>query len=161
VLNNSGTTDDADDALQEAILVYIEKSRRGEITLRATPSTLIYNIASKIWLDELRKRKKWKLVSIFPDVIEDTEHLEIDRKKIQETLFELIEEQISEMKETCRLILMGRLRGESYESLADSLGIRNIFSLRVRYHRCKNELFIRMNIHKDKSDEIKDLFDHG
>ena len=161
VLKNSGTPDDAGDVFQEAILIFIEKSTAGEITADAAPTTLLYSISRNIWLDELRKRKNSNISFKLPVEIEDYNHSELDLKKTREILLELIEEQINTLKGTCRDILKGRMKGESFESIAVRMGIKDIRNIWIRYHRCKNKLYEQMNSDKDRVNEINNLIENG
>src|ERR1700690_1079872 len=58
VTRNSGTSDDADDVLQEAVVVLWEKVRSGNFRYESKLSTFIMGAAKNIWLRRLARRRK-------------------------------------------------------------------------------------------------------
>lgn len=55
VLNNNGTSDDAEDIFQDTMLVMVEKLRLDNFVLTAAPKTYVMAIAKNLWLKKLRK----------------------------------------------------------------------------------------------------------
>ena len=68
ILNNSGTSDDAKDIFQEAMIVLYEKVRSGSFELNCQIKTYVYSVCRRLWLKRLHqlaenyavKRKAWK-----------------------------------------------------------------------------------------------------
>src|SRR5450759_2040431 len=58
VRNNNGTTDDAEDMLQEALIVLWEKVRSGNFHYDAKLSTFIVAVVKNLWLRRLARQRK-------------------------------------------------------------------------------------------------------
>jgi len=60
VIVNSGSLEDAQDLMQDTLVVVIKNIRNPDFTLTSSLSTYLYAIANNIWLMELKRRKKNK-----------------------------------------------------------------------------------------------------
>ena len=157
ILRNSGTQEDVSDILQEAIMIFLQKAQREEISHEARPETLLYHIARKLWLDALRKRKMRPPSVPIREDIEDNHRSELELQNFNDTIIAIMDRQIQQMKELCQEIIRGRMNGESYESLAKRLDIKDIRNIWIHYHRCKEKLKQLMN----EDDQVKELFENG
>ena len=63
VINNSGTSDDARDIFQEAIIVLYEKAKSGSFELHAQLKTYIYAVCRRLWLKKLAH-----ITSVFQEI---------------------------------------------------------------------------------------------
>src|SRR4030095_3052632 len=59
VIHNNGTTDDARDIFQEAMIVLYEKSRSGSFELNCQLKTYVYSVCRRLWLKKLGQRQKY------------------------------------------------------------------------------------------------------
>ena len=50
IVNNNGTTDDARDIFQEAVIILYEKAKSGTFELNCLLKTYIYSVARRLWL---------------------------------------------------------------------------------------------------------------
>mgnify|MGYP000053007946 CR=1 FL=1 len=57
VLKNNGTTEDAKDIFQEAILAIYQKTQQDELKLTCSFRTYLYGICQRLWFKKLRKIK--------------------------------------------------------------------------------------------------------
>ena len=57
VRQNSGTTDDARDVFQEALIALLESVKQPDFALSASPSTYLFAVSRNLWLKQLRKNK--------------------------------------------------------------------------------------------------------
>ena len=55
VTSNSGTSENAADVFQEAVIVLVRQLRHGKFEGRSSIKGFLYGIARNIWLNELRK----------------------------------------------------------------------------------------------------------
>ncbi len=55
---NNGSYQDAEDVFQEAMLILLEKTRNRSFNLTCRFTTYFWEICKKVWLKELRKRKR-------------------------------------------------------------------------------------------------------
>lgn len=57
ILQNSGSTDDAADWIQETMLVFVKLVSEGRFRGDSTIKSFIYSICRNLWITELRRRK--------------------------------------------------------------------------------------------------------
>ena len=69
VLENSGRSEDADDMLQDALIVLWENVVRGQFDLTSKISTYVYSVVRNKWLRELSKRKIGRVSSVDDHVL--------------------------------------------------------------------------------------------
>ncbi len=58
ITKNNGTPDDASDVFQDAIVVFYEKIRLGELELSCSIQTYLYSVCRNLWLSRLRSKKR-------------------------------------------------------------------------------------------------------
>jgi RNA polymerase sigma factor (sigma-70 family) len=58
IKDNNGSSDDAQDIFQDALVVLYKKVESGEFVLTVTLKTYLMAVVKNCWLQELRKRKK-------------------------------------------------------------------------------------------------------
>jgi RNA polymerase sigma factor (sigma-70 family) len=110
---NSGTTAEAEDIFQEALLIYLEKAKAPEFKFTSAPETYLFGICKNLWYAELKKKGRLPLQGQdhLPDV---SFHPEADPEEEQ---IKLAQQAIAFLEEKCRLIL--NLFYHQQTSLAD------------------------------------------
>ena len=58
IKDQKGREEDAEDLLQEALIVLWKNARKPEFTLEAKPSTYIYAVVKNLWLKQVDKNKR-------------------------------------------------------------------------------------------------------
>lgn len=58
ILKNNGSTQDAEDIYQEALVILIRKIQDVNFTLTSSLNTYLYSVCRYLWSDELKKRSK-------------------------------------------------------------------------------------------------------
>jgi F0F1-type ATP synthase delta subunit len=58
VISNSGTEEEARDVYQDALVVFWQKARSGNLVLTSKMSTYIYSICQNLWRKELDRKKR-------------------------------------------------------------------------------------------------------
>lgn len=149
VLKNSGSHDEALDLYQETLLIVLKKISRPDFVLTAQLKTLIYGIAQRLWLKELRKKKKMPTAyTINDDENDDTigvfeKYLEIpteDTDNYAQAL-EILAKAKAKLGNQCQEMVTAwynRQRDET-EALATQFG-KNADSLRLAVHKCREKL---------------------
>ncbi len=122
-----GNYDDAGDLTQE-VLIRIYKSIRS-FKEQSSFSTWIYRITTNVCLDELRKRKNKKVVSLDDEIrLEDGEmkrQIESGDPSPEETveteeLKKFVDDSIAQLSEEHRMVIVLRdIQGFSYEEIAE------------------------------------------
>jgi RNA polymerase sigma factor (sigma-70 family) len=140
VRNNNGTTDDAEDMLQEALIVLWEKVRSGNFHYDAKLSTFIVAVVKNLWLRRLARQRK-----------ESPDPLEFDRRATTDPspLDELIEndrakqvrDALEKLGDPCRKLLLLFYWDEySLEDIAAAMGFANAETVKSKKYQCKKAL---------------------
>ncbi len=124
-----GSYEDANDLTQE-VLIRIYKSLKS-FKEQSSFLTWVYRITTNVCLDELRKRKKQRVISLDEDIkVEDgemkrqIESEELSPEEVAENneLSKLVKEAIEELSDEHRLVIVLRdMQGFSYEEIANYL----------------------------------------
>ncbi|OGU32809.1 MAG: hypothetical protein A2X67_11770 [Ignavibacteria bacterium GWA2_55_11] len=138
VTKNSGTLDDAEDVLQEAVVVLWERIRENTFELQSQLSTFVYATSRNIWLRRLAQARKEQSGDIDPDSIAadnaDPEE-EVDGRT------SAIRAALNKLGEPCRTLLMlfywERL---SMEEIAANMGFANADTAKAKKYQCKEQL---------------------
>lgn len=59
IINNNGSSDDAKDIFQEAMIVLYEKVRSGTFELNCQIKTYIYSVSKRLWLKRLQQLNRY------------------------------------------------------------------------------------------------------
>src|SRR5258706_1686511 len=117
VITNSGTEEEARDVYQDALVVFWQKARSGNLVMTSKMSTFIYSICQNLWRKELDRKKRLSNEEKDSPVTLDTETAE--REKI-------IAKCINQLGDTCKKDLMYYYFDEmSMQDIADKLGFAN------------------------------------
>ena len=136
VINNSGTSDDAKDIFQEALIVLYEKARSGSFELHAQLKTYIYAVCRRMWLKKLMLNRRFsgdldnagETISIAEDV-ERYEHRTVD--------FELMEKALQNLGEPCKALLESYyLQKKNMSEVALEFGYTNAENAKNQKYKC-------------------------
>lgn len=154
VVNNSGSSDDAEDIFQEALIIVFKKLNDGEeLTLTSSFSTYIYSICRLMWLKKLRDSQKLNLKKLNREEEEFIEFEEPPPVQDKDLRYAIYQKALMQIPEDCQKILT--LIGEklSHKEVAKKLGFRSDNYVKKRKHFCKEFL-----VNKIKEDaEYRDL----
>jgi RNA polymerase sigma factor (sigma-70 family) len=132
VITNSGTEEEARDVYQDALVVFWQKARSGNLVLTSKMSTYIYSICQNLWRKELDRKKR--LSNEEKDMGEMPDQDGPEREKI-------IAQCLDQLGETCRKVLMYYYFDElSMQEIADKLGFANTDTAKTKKYKCKQKL---------------------
>jgi RNA polymerase sigma factor (sigma-70 family) len=140
VMKNSGTSDDGDDVLQEAVVVLWEKVRSGNFQYESKLSTFIMGTAKNIWLRRLARRRKEvpegrsveDARSLDPSPLEEL--IESDRAR-------LVRDSLEKLGDPCKkLLLLFYWEECSLEEIAAQMGFANAETVKSKKYQCKKAL---------------------
>ena len=149
VLFNNGSSNDAEDIFQEALVdVYHQAKYKGlELTCPFEPFLLL--VCKRKWLNELKKRsilpvtkEEDSLLHIGEDTFEQAEQLE--KQQEQSRLFLKAFEKLGER---CQEIIRWSMRGEAQEKVAEALGVTYGY-LRKKKSECMASLIKLVQVNK-------------
>lgn len=136
VLKNSGSSDDARDVFQEAMIVLYEKATSTTFELRAQIKTYLYAVCRLIWLKKLQAANRFTHGS---DVLEDTLSVEEDmvdhEAKNNEVI--LMETSLNKMGEPCKSLLTAfYFEKKTMPEIADTFGYTNADNAKTQKYKC-------------------------
>ncbi len=132
VITNSGTEDEARDVYQDALVVFWQKSRSGNLVLTSKISTYIYSICQNLWRKELDRKKR-----LSNEEKDSSESLDMDGPEREKIIAKCMEQ----LGETCRKVLMYYYFDEmSMQEIADRLGFANTDTAKTKKYKCKQKL---------------------
>lgn len=132
VITNSGTEDEARDIYQEALIVFWQKARSGNLVLTSKISTYIYSICQNLWRKELDRKKRLSNEEKDSSVSIDMETSE----KVK-----IIAQCMDQLGETCKRVLMYYYFDEmSMQDIAERLGFANTDTAKTKKYKCKKKL---------------------
>lgn len=147
---NSGSKDDADDTLQDAMIAFYQMVHKQDFVLTVQPQTLLFGIAKKLWLHQLRKNNRFPLSELMEDTLlreEDTDEIE------QENKFKLMEKSLVLLGDKCLAILeLYYFRKFDMDRIATELGFRNDKVAKAMKYKCLEKA--RILIHTKNNKQI-------
>ena len=136
IINNNGTSDDAKDIFQEAMIVLYEKARSGTFELSCQIKTYVYSVSRRLWLKRLQQVNRYTgdigsadgIVPVEDDV---EEHAQRDAE------FEMMERAISSLGEPCKSLLEAYyLQKQTMQAIAQSFGYTNAENAKNQKYKC-------------------------
>jgi RNA polymerase sigma factor (sigma-70 family) len=136
IKEQNGSTEDAEDLLQEALVVLWNNSKKSDFELTAKPSTYIYAIVKNLWLKNIEKSKRTSPENhISQNAVADVP----DADKQMD--FALVRKMLNQMGETCRqVLLMFYYEGLDMQTIAKANNFANADVAKAKKHQCLKEL---------------------
>jgi RNA polymerase sigma factor (sigma-70 family) len=136
IINNQGTTDDARDIFQEAMVVLYEKARSGSFELNCLIKTYLYSVARRIWLKRLQQSQKFvQDVSLMEDTVPVEDEIEAQEQRNAEYL--MMEKAMLNLGEPCRSLLEAfYLQKKTMTDIASSFGYTNADNAKNQKYKC-------------------------
>jgi RNA polymerase sigma factor (sigma-70 family) len=140
VRRNQGSEDDAEDVLQEAVVVLWQRVRSGSFEYQAKLSTFIYATAKNIWFRRLaRYRREFHATDETLDLATDDatplEALEENERVLA------VQKAMEQIGNPCRdLLLLFYWEELSMEEIANKLGFANADTVKSKKYQCKKSL---------------------
>jgi len=150
VTRNGGSVDEADDVLQEAVIVLWERIRSGTFEERAALSTFIYGVAKRLWLRRLTRRSRESGTTM--DLHDIGDSLPNPEEQIlTNEATELVSRALAALDATCRsLLLLFYWEALPTEEIGRLMGFANAATVKARKYQCKERL---RRIMQEMSDE--------
>jgi RNA polymerase sigma factor (sigma-70 family) len=132
VITNSGTEEEARDVFQDALIVFWQKAKSGNLVMTAKISTYIYSVCQNLWRKELDRKKRLSNEEKDSPVSLDMETPEKEK---------IIAKCLDQLGETCRKVLTYYYFDEmSMQEIADKLGFANTDTAKTKKYKCKQKL---------------------
>ena len=138
-LRNSGTLEDANDLLQEAVVILWEKVHGGTFEQTAKLSTFIFAIVRNLWLRRLARRKREVPQDMQAD-IQAVVSSPLD-DLIESENAEAVKNALERLGNPCRqLLLLYYWQELSMEAIAQQMGFAGADTVKSKKYQCKKAL---------------------
>lgn len=136
IVQNNGSTDDAMDVFQEAMIVLYEKSKSPDFELTCQIRTYLYSVCRRLWLKKLQQNHRY----ISPmDGMEDAVPVEeeIEQKEKLDSDFALMDVAMKSLGEPCKsLIEAYYIQKKNMVEIADDFGYTNSDNAKNQKYKC-------------------------
>ena len=136
IINNNGSTDDARDIFQEAMIVLFENSKSSSFELNCQIKTYLYSVSRRLWLKRLQHLKKYGgNVDNISEVISVEEEVENHEQRSAE--FHVMEKALMNLGEPCKTLLEAYyMQKKSMMEIAGSFGYTNADNAKNQKYKC-------------------------
>jgi len=136
IINNNGTSDDAMDIFQEAMIVLYEKVRSENFELNCQIKTYLYSVSRRLWLKKLQHAGRYVTeVGNLEATVPVEEEVEDHEKKDVE--FDMMDMAISKLGEPCKsLIEAFYLQKKNMQEIAADFGYTNADNAKNQKYKC-------------------------
>lgn len=141
VVNNSGSSEAAQDIYQETIIVLFENAQKPDFVLNCQLQTFIYSIAKRLWLKQLRNHSNLtKLSNGDEDEIVDVSEEIHEHLQKEEALLRMTKS-LDELGEPCKTIITDFYIGHlSMEEISEKFGYTNSDNAKTQKYKCLQRL---------------------
>jgi RNA polymerase sigma factor (sigma-70 family) len=136
ILNNNGTSDDAKDVFQEAMIVLYEKVRSGTFELNCQIKTYVYSVCRRLWLKRLNQLQKiTPEIQNLEELVAIEEEMELHEQRNND--FVLMEKAMQHLGEPCKSLLEAYyLQKKSMVEIANNFGYTNADNAKNQKYKC-------------------------
>lgn len=140
VVSNNGSSEEAQDIFQEAIIVLYDKVQDGKFELSSKLKTYLYSICRRLWLKQLNDlQRSFYDISGYEDYIPVDDDLEKHKEK--EFQFGQMEEALNKLGEPCRTIIRDfYILNLSMPEICEKFGYTNTDNAKTQKYKCLQRL---------------------
>jgi RNA polymerase sigma factor (sigma-70 family) len=136
IINNNGSSDDAKDIFQEAMIVLFEKVRSGTFELNCQIKTFMYSVSRRLWLKRLQQQNRYSTPGDNMESIVVVEE-DLEEHEQRNAEFEMMEKAINHLGEPCKGLLEAYyLQKQSMQIIAASFGYTNADNAKNQKYKC-------------------------
>jgi RNA polymerase sigma factor (sigma-70 family) len=136
ILNNNGTSDDARDIFQEAMIVLYEKATSGRFELTAQVKTYMYSVCRRLWFKKLQQMQRYGApVESMADLVQVDEDLEAHERRNE--AYVTMERALTHLGEPCKSVLEAYyLQKMNMQDIAELFGYTNADNAKNQKYKC-------------------------
>lgn len=136
VMSNNGSSDDAMDLFQEAMILLYEKSVAGDLELNCKLKTYLYSVCRRLWLKRLQKiRRTGSPVEVLEEIIPVEDDLEEQERKNE--AFLQMEYALVKLGEPCKSLLEAYyIHKKHMNEISDEFGYTNADNAKNQKYKC-------------------------
>jgi RNA polymerase sigma factor (sigma-70 family) len=135
VINNNGSSDDAKDIFQEAMIVLYQKVQSGSFELNCQIKTFVYSVSRRLWLKKLMQQNRFLILEDGMNTVVVDEEVEEQEKRNAE--FTMMEKAMSGLGEPCKSLLEAfYMQKRSMQDIAADFGYTNAENAKNQKYKC-------------------------
>ena len=136
IINNNGSSEDARDIFQEAMIVLYERARSAEFELHCQLKTYLYSVCRRLWLKRLAQSQRYiPQVTGMEETIPVEEEIELHEQKNLE--FQMMEKALIGLGEPCKSLLEAfYIHRKNMSEIAGSFGYTNPENAKNQKYKC-------------------------
>ena len=136
IINNNGSSDDAKDIFQEAMIVLYEKVRSGTIELNCQIKTFVYSVARRLWLKRLQQQNRYTAPGDSMETVVAVEE-DLEEHEQRDAEFEMMDKAINSLGEPCKSLLEAYyLQRQNMQVIAANFGYTNADNAKNQKYKC-------------------------
>ena len=140
IVNNNGSTHEAEDCFQEAITKFYRQVLKNEFNAKYKVHGYIYSISIRLWLNTIKRDKRKVSLN---EIEEDYLNISIsdERNEIVEDKNELITTILNQLGERCKELLYHSIYSDLInEDLMLRFGYASVAAVKMQHKRCKQKM---------------------
>lgn len=134
ILKNSGSTDEAKDIFQDAMMVFYKNTAKESFELTASIGTYLYAISRRLWLKQLKEKSKLSYDQ--KDTVVEAFDFELISKNPDETMLKVVELLKKKGKNCLEILKRIYFNNQSFDHIASDLGYASGQVVREQKYRC-------------------------
>jgi RNA polymerase sigma factor (sigma-70 family) len=136
IINNSGSSEDARDIFQEAMIVLYERAKSPDFQLQCQLKTYLYSVCRRLWLKRLAQAQRYiPPVNGLEDTVPVEEDIEMHEQKNQE--FQMMEKALLGLGEPCKSLMEAfYIHRKNMSEIASSFGYTNPENAKNQKYKC-------------------------
>lgn len=124
IVNNSGTSDDAQDIIQETLITIYHQAKEKNLILTCPFDAYFFLLCKRKWLNKINKKEIEK-VTVLVEIISITDEQErlADETEVYEKRTELYQEKLTELGGKCKELLDLTFKVKKMKKVAEILNV--------------------------------------
>ncbi len=140
VMKNKGSQDDAEDMLQEAVVIFWERVRTGRYEHTAKISTFIFATVKNMWMRRLARARREVATDVENDSTRDGNVSALD-EMIETEEAGMVSSALDKLGNPCRqLLLLYYWEELPMDEIAAKMGFANANTVKSKKYQCKKAL---------------------
>jgi RNA polymerase sigma factor (sigma-70 family) len=136
VIKNNGSTDDAKDIFQEAMIVLFEKAKSDSFELNCQIKTFLYSVSRRLWLKRLIYQNRFLIVEEGDKEVVSVEE-DIEEHERQNADLSMMEKAINSLGEPCKSLLEAfYVHKKTMQEIASGFGYTNADNAKNQKYKC-------------------------
>jgi len=138
ILKNKGTSEDAQDIFQKALLQIAVRYKKEKFEIKSTFEGYLFTVCKNLWRRELNKSKKKVTNSEVVELVGESDDMAL--AVLEQKRWELFKESMALISDNCKQILKLFFAKVSYKDIVEKMQYNSETVARQRVFKCKNKL---------------------